>query len=86
MPTVSEFYGIKIRMRYNEKHGPHFHASYGEFVAQISIADGSIMHGYLPARAAQLVLEWLNLHRAELTDNWNRMHHGQTPQKIQPLR
>ncbi len=34
MPTVSEFYGIKIRMRYDEKHGPHFHASYGEFVAR----------------------------------------------------
>ena len=43
MPTVSQFYGIQIVMRYREKHAPHFHAMYAEFSAQIVIADGAIL-------------------------------------------
>ncbi len=73
-------------MRYNEKHAPHFHAQYAEFEAQTVIADGSILRGYLPARAYHLILEWLALHRAELADNWERTRRGESAQKIAPLR
>jgi hypothetical protein len=31
MPTISSFYGILIRMFYNDHEPPHFHALYGEF-------------------------------------------------------
>ena len=86
MPTVSEFYGIHILMRYREKHAPHFHARYAEFDAQIAIADGAILRGYLPARAYHLVLEWLALHRAELVENWERARRGESARKIAPLR
>ncbi len=85
MPTVSEFYGIQIRMRYNEKHGPHFHAKYGEYDAQIDIANGAIVRGYLPTRAYHLILEWLALHRAELAENWERARRGERAQRIAPL-
>lgn len=51
MPTISEFYGINIIMRFNEKHGPHFHAEYGGEKAQISILDGQIIHGKIRGRA-----------------------------------
>ena len=30
MPIVSEFYGIKIMMFWDEHNPPHFHAEYGE--------------------------------------------------------
>ena len=35
MPTISSFYGILIRMFYNDHGPPHFHARYGEFEATI---------------------------------------------------
>ena len=37
MPTLSTFYGIIIRMFYNDDAPPHFHVAYGEFEAQIAI-------------------------------------------------
>jgi hypothetical protein len=30
MPTISEFFGIIIRMYYDEHNPPHFHAYYAE--------------------------------------------------------
>jgi hypothetical protein len=33
MPTISIFYGIMIRMFFNDHPPPHFHARYGEFEA-----------------------------------------------------
>ena len=38
MPTISTFYGILIRMFFNDHAPPHFHARYGEFEAKINIA------------------------------------------------
>jgi len=85
MPTISRFYGIRIRMFYNDKHGPHFHANYAEYRALISIADGSIIAGELPVRAYHLVLEWLALRRSELEANWERARRGEPLVEIEPL-
>ena len=86
MPTISEFYGIRIVMRYREKHGPHFHVEYAEYRAEISILDGTILGGNVPNRAYNLVLEWLALHRQELQENWERIQQGQSILPIDPLR
>ncbi len=85
MPTISQFYGIKIRMFYDEKHEPHFHANYAEYRASISIGDGSIIAGELPTRAYHLTLEWLALHRPELQANWDYARQGQAMHNIEPL-
>jgi hypothetical protein len=37
MPTISTFYGILIRMYFNDHAPPHFHARYGEFEATIDL-------------------------------------------------
>jgi hypothetical protein len=37
MPTISVFYGIIIRMFFNEHMPPHFHVEYGEHKAEITI-------------------------------------------------
>jgi Domain of unknown function (DUF4160) len=37
MPTISAFYGILIRMFFNDQAPPHFHAGYEEFEATIDI-------------------------------------------------
>jgi hypothetical protein len=37
MPEISRFFGIVIRMYYNDHAPPHFHAEYGSHEAQIRI-------------------------------------------------
>ena len=85
MPTISSFYGILIRMYYDEHGPPHFHALYGEHEALIDIRTLDVMQGSLPRRALTLVLEWASEHRAELIEDWDLCSHMQTPKKIQPL-
>ncbi len=86
MPTISRFYGILVRMFYDDKHGPHFHVVYAEYRAIVSIEDGSILAGDLPNRAYQLVLEWLALHRAELKTNWENARKKKPLTEIAPLK
>ena len=85
MPTISVFFGIVIRLYYDDHAPPHFHAIYGEFEAKISIDTLEVIAGKLPRRALELVLDWAELHKAELRDNWRRgtEHEPLTP--IAPL-
>ena len=85
MPAISSFYGIEIRMFYDDHPPPHFHAVYAEYGAQVAIADGRMMNGALPARAARLVREWVALHRAELLEDWELSKQYQTLKRIEPL-
>jgi len=52
---------------------------------EITIKDG-IVTGSLPRRALRLVYEWLDLHRDELMDNWERLSNSEAPVKIEPLK
>lgn len=72
MPVLSRFYGIIIRMYFqqSEHNPPHFHAIYGDNVAAVSIKDGKILDGYLPKKALEMVLEWNELHKNELLKIW----------------
>ena len=85
MPTISVFYGIVIRMYFNDHAPPHFHARYGEFEATIQIDGFGVREGQLPARALELVRGWAAAHRAELTANWEQCRAKQMPAKIDPL-
>lgn len=57
MPTISMFYGILIRMYWNDHAPPHFHVEYGEYRAQYLIETLALSRGQLPRRAHALVLE-----------------------------
>jgi hypothetical protein len=48
MPEISRFYGIIVRMFFNDHSPPHFHATYSEHTAQINIDSGDIINGELP--------------------------------------
>ena len=72
MPTISKFYGLIIRMYFDDKHMPHFHVRYAEYRALIAVQDGGLIAGRLPQRAYRLAVEWAELHRAELLANWER--------------
>jgi len=86
MPTVSMFYGILIQMFWDEHAPPHFHATYGEFKATINIRNLCMGEGTLSRRATQLVLDWAELHQAELLEDWDLCQAHQHPKSIEPLR
>lgn len=71
-------------MFYSEHGVAHFHAVYGEYEASIEIETGTV-RGELPRRALRLVLEWLDLHKAELMENWELARQGQPLKSIAPL-
>lgn len=85
MPEVSRFFGILIRMYFDDHNPPHFHAIYAGHEAQIGIDPIVILHGRLPNRAASMVIEWAAIHQRELIDNWNRLQNDQTVRSIEPL-
>ncbi len=72
MPVLSRFYGIIIRMYFqqSEHNPPHFHAIYGEDMAAISIKDGKILEGHLPKKALEMVLEWNEINKNKLLEMW----------------
>lgn len=86
MPTISVFYGIIIRMFFNEHSPPHFHAHYGEFKAVIDIQTLGLSEGKLPRRALELVLDWAELHREELMENWELCRKHLEPHNVEPLK
>jgi hypothetical protein len=86
MPTISMFYGILIQMYWDEHAPPHFHAIYGEFKAAADIRSLMISEGNLPRRAAQLVLDWAELHQQELLEDWDLCQIKQQPKPIEPLK
>ncbi len=85
MPEISRFFGIVIRMYYNDHKPPHFHAHYGEHQVELTIETFEILNGKLPTRVLGLVLEWAALHRDELRSDWERARQGEPLEPIQPL-
>ena len=86
MPEISRFFGIIIRMYFDDHEPPHFHAIYGETEAQVTIDPIGLLHGTLPNRAFSMVVEWAALHQRELIDNWYRLSNDQPAQKVPPLK
>lgn len=72
MPVLSRFYGIVIRMYYQqaEHDPPHVHALYGEDAAAVEIRTGEVMNGHLPPKALSLVREWIHNNQDELLRMW----------------
>lgn len=86
MPEISRFYGIIIRMYFIDHNPPHFHADYQGMQAEYNIRTLEVIAGSLPNRAQNLVLEWAQLHRAELMKNWEKAQIPALMDKIEPLK
>ncbi|MBM3131001.1 MAG: DUF4160 domain-containing protein [Chloroflexi bacterium] len=85
MPAISKFYGLVIRMYFDDKHAPHFHVGYAEHRAWRAIQDCRVIAGRLPNRTYRLAVEWAELHRAELLANWERARRQETLEWIDGL-
>lgn len=81
---ISRFHGITVHMYHREHGPPHFHAYHGEYRVSVEIWSGT-MRGRFPPRSLRLLLEWYDLHRAELIRNWTLIRDGSTPERIDPL-
>ena len=89
MPAISMFFGIVVYLYFfdDEQHKvPHIHARFQGAEASVSIADGSVLAGALPAPKLKLVQAWIEIHRDELVADWELAVNGQTPFRIDPLR
>jgi hypothetical protein len=71
-------------MFYNDHAPPHFHAKYGEYEITVDIQTG-ILKGHFPRRGLAHVLEWHELHRDELIENWNLARDRRPLRPIAPL-
>ncbi|MGD8446267.1 MAG: DUF4160 domain-containing protein [Desulfobacterales bacterium] len=83
-PEISRFLGIIIAMFHKDHAPPHFHAIYGEYEITVEIESG-IINGRFPKRALRLVIEWLELHKDELLENWQLAEEKKPLKKIAPL-
>ena len=86
MPEISRFFGIVIRMYYNDHAPPHIHA---EYQGQKVLLDfrGNILRGAMGSKIAlRLVRDWIDLHDVELEDAWNRARGGRDLRPIDPLK
>ncbi len=72
MPVLSRFYGIIIRMYFQqaEHNPPHIHALYGDDMAAIDIKTGEVLEGYLPPKALAMVREWIEINKKDLIHMW----------------
>lgn len=85
MPEISRFFGIIVRMFYDDHNPPHF---YVEFQGNKAVFDfqGNILKGNLKSKTAtKLVREWIDLHRMELEEDWQLAQEGKEIKKIDPL-
>ena len=85
MPEISRFFGIIIRMFYDDHNPPHFHAEYQGNSAVFDF-HGNMLQGDLLSRTAiKLVREWIDLHIDELVADWNAAEQDAKIKKIPPL-
>jgi hypothetical protein len=85
MPQISTFYGLIILMNFKDHAPPHFHVWYGDYKIVVTVKDG-IVTGEMPQRALKMVFEWLELHRTELFDFWEKAQKGESLGFIEPLK
>jgi hypothetical protein len=85
MPEICRFLGIVITMYFNDHAPPQFHVCYEDFRAIVGIDPLELREGKLPPRVLGLVIEWAELHQAELMDNWTSLTTTGTFRRIEPL-
>jgi hypothetical protein len=84
MPEISRFYGIIIKMYFNEHNPPHFHMEYQDYEAVMNIETGELT-GKMSRRALNLVYDWLDQNKEALLENWKRIEERKPLKKIKPL-
>jgi len=72
-------------MYFNDHNPPHFHVRFEDHRAIVGIDPLELREGELPPRVLGLVMEWAEIHQAELQQNWTTIAEKGTSRKINPL-
>lgn len=85
MAELARIYGIIffVFTRESHHHLAHVHVWYSGDEASVSIADGAVLAGHLPAPALAIARQWLAKYRDEALQAWTDIKAGRTPKKIQ---
>ena len=88
MPVVSQFFGIIIRMFFNDNekhHKPHIHAIYGEYEATFDLK-ANMLQGIFPKKQKKYVEAWILIHEYELQLLWETIQKDNAFFTIEPLK
>ena len=90
MPTLAEFFGLKVCMYREDNsshHYPHVHVYIAECDAVVRIPDGEVMEADdgFPKSKLRLAQVWIDLHANELMENWTLIGADKKFFKIAPL-
>lgn len=88
MPAISMFYGILIRMFFNDfegHHRAHIHAAYQGPVGTHAVDDGTLVAGSLPPAKHKLVVASIGIHHDDLLADRELAVNGKTPFPIKGL-
>ncbi len=85
MPEICRFFGIIIKLNFNDHNPPHFHARYGDKSGIFDIQENEMLEGDLPKTAIKLIKKWVSVHQIELMENWKLIKLSQNPINLTPL-
>lgn len=80
MPVTCRFYGIIIKMYFNDHLPPHLHAIYGEYNGIIDLNTFEMLEGDLATRALKLVQEWTEYYQLDLLKMWETKEFFKLPE------
>lgn len=74
MPKIHKIGSVEIRIyRRGEHPPPHVHVDGPDASAQVAIADGSVIQGFLPPKLERSVREWLKDNRETVLAQWDNI-------------
>ena len=85
MPEVSRFYGIVIRILYDDHRPSDCHPEDGEHEVLVNVNTLAMLSGGLPARALGMVTEWASLHQREPLASWEKAKPSPAARQDAPL-
>lgn len=81
MPEISRFYGLIIKMYFQQKehNPPHVHVIYNDYTGSIEIKSLKVLEGDLPPKALALATEWVEKYQNELLTIWDTQNFIELP-------
>ena len=85
MPIISTFFGIIIRMFFDDHEPAHFQAEYQRQNASFDFSGKMLVGSIRSTTARKLIREWAKAHHLELEENWKRAKALKPLNQVAPL-
>lgn len=88
MPIISQFYGIVVKMFFNDnlQHNlPHIHVEYAGNKSVFDF-DSNMLSGNMPIKQRKMIEAWILIHQEELKALWNVLNEDKQFFRIDPLK